>query len=528
MSTFRNPYAKRIKDGELVFIDDLTESERGLKCGCICPCCGEPMIAKMGDYNEHHFAHASQSDCLGGYETALHSLAKKVMEDGASMMLPAFKPVYSSNGGFFIDEEGILFKDYKSEPQVIVPDSDSVKTECSIGSIRPDVVFNYKGKALIVEFYVTHAVDEEKRNKIIDSGISAIEVDLTPLLEKIHTKKDVRDFIEKDTIHRKWIYNSKCKDSIVESLGDNARVLETTNKEITEGKRLEDLGVQLTLSASNVVGCPRSLLCGGEPFSICKKCKYFKGCIHKIKEYGDETIVCGNSKEEGKPTQKDVCDFISSCVCKVENLPPEATLDDYVLELDKKLWDLRSEYKEKSFFENRKKKAIVDMMCQRFRNALKNWVFEIDRPKSEMKKKDRIEFKFIEKYPAFEFVKQHRKEWFDSKITEYFDNEFQNKLNNIWRNNLALVKNSRKEKDKVDELFDWVSLSIKHSYNESFIVWFVRCLVELEQKDISFDFRDYMEVWRRTSFPKAYYVSIVPYMYEYAWEKHKTIWAVQS
>ncbi len=522
MSTFRNPYAKRIKDGELVFIDDLTESERGLKCGCVCPCCGEPMLAKMGTYNEHHFAHASQSDCSGGYETALHALAKKVMKDGASIMLPAFKPEYSANGGFFIDGEGILFKDYKSEHRVIVPDSASVETECSIGSIRPDVVLKYRGKTLMVEFYVTHAVDEEKRSKIIDSGISAIEVDLTPLLKEFHTKKDVRDFIEKDTVHRKWIYNSKCKDARIESLGDNVRVLEMTSKEITEGQILKSLGMQLPLNISNVDGCPRSLLSSGEPFAVCKKCKHFKGYIHKINDCRDGLVVCGNIKKEGKPTQKDVCDFISGCVRKVENLPPEATLDDYILELDKKIWNLRSEYKEKTFFENCKKKAIVDMMCRRFHNALKNWDFEIDRPKSEMKKRDRVELKFIEKYPAFEFVKQHKKEWFDSKITKYFGEEFQSKLDNKWRNNCSLVEKSR-ERDKVDELFDWVSSSIRHANKESFIVWFIRCLVKLEQEDISFDFRDYMEVRRR-----SYFVSIVPYMYEYAWEKRKTIWAVQG
>ena len=48
---------------DLVFIDD---AERGLKCGCVCPCCGHDLIAKnRGAKKEHHFAHASGAECAG-------------------------------------------------------------------------------------------------------------------------------------------------------------------------------------------------------------------------------------------------------------------------------------------------------------------------------------------------------------------------------------------------------------------------------------------------------------------------------
>ena len=34
-----------LKEGKLVYIDDV---ERGLKCGCTCPACGEALIARKG------------------------------------------------------------------------------------------------------------------------------------------------------------------------------------------------------------------------------------------------------------------------------------------------------------------------------------------------------------------------------------------------------------------------------------------------------------------------------------------------
>ena len=66
-------------NGNFVKIDDVA---KGLSCGCVCPSCGEKLIAKNGGSKRiHHFAHASGKDCETAYETMLHKLAKiKVQE----------------------------------------------------------------------------------------------------------------------------------------------------------------------------------------------------------------------------------------------------------------------------------------------------------------------------------------------------------------------------------------------------------------------------------------------------------------
>ena len=50
-----------VRDGKVVSIADITDSERGLKCNCVCPFCETRLEAKMGKTRKHHFAHHNAS-----------------------------------------------------------------------------------------------------------------------------------------------------------------------------------------------------------------------------------------------------------------------------------------------------------------------------------------------------------------------------------------------------------------------------------------------------------------------------------
>lgn len=45
--SIKNPFA--LRDGIIISIDDLDESERGLACNCVCPHCGDKFQARMGN-----------------------------------------------------------------------------------------------------------------------------------------------------------------------------------------------------------------------------------------------------------------------------------------------------------------------------------------------------------------------------------------------------------------------------------------------------------------------------------------------
>ena len=73
-------------ENRLMFVDDVPN---GLECGCVCPGCKEKLIAKNdGKIREHHFAHASNKECITGYQTMIHLLAKAIIFN--KMVLPGF------------------------------------------------------------------------------------------------------------------------------------------------------------------------------------------------------------------------------------------------------------------------------------------------------------------------------------------------------------------------------------------------------------------------------------------------------
>src|SRR3546814_13982116 len=53
----------------------------GARCGCHCPGCEAPLVAKAVHSRRRrpHFAHLAGADCERGRETAIHMMAKQVL-----------------------------------------------------------------------------------------------------------------------------------------------------------------------------------------------------------------------------------------------------------------------------------------------------------------------------------------------------------------------------------------------------------------------------------------------------------------
>lgn len=89
MEKTENAYKTRLlthaidADGKLVYVDDVPN---GNKCGCFCPACKEPLMAKKGEKRRHHFAHQSETECEHAYESMLHLLAKEKIREAFCKM----------------------------------------------------------------------------------------------------------------------------------------------------------------------------------------------------------------------------------------------------------------------------------------------------------------------------------------------------------------------------------------------------------------------------------------------------------
>ncbi len=226
---------------QLVHIDSVPN---GLKCNCHCPSCGENLSARQGKKKHHSFAHSSQNEskCAYGYQTSLHLLAKEIFNEGCEILLP---PVNYDEEEFdyskfdsksYNEIHNPLYKAYKFQ-------ADLVELEKQYDNFIPDIILYYKGKPLVVEIYVTHPVDDEKKNKIKTSGVSAVEFDLSRVDREID-KDCLRSIFESgENCH--WIFNSRGFDKardfmrIVEKRFENKKLEEQRKKEAEEKQKKE-------------------------------------------------------------------------------------------------------------------------------------------------------------------------------------------------------------------------------------------------------------------------------------------------
>ncbi|MCM1314522.1 MAG: hypothetical protein NC244_04030 [Alistipes senegalensis] len=181
-----------LRNNELVYIEDV---ESGLSCNYVCPACKGKLIARKGNKNSHHFAHQS-ADCGKGYETALHLLAKEILSEANEITTP---PVYIETDSHYPNIK--LFPELKIK-------IDHVELEKKIDNIIPDIILTSGNRQLIIEIKVTHKVDDKKLEKIRNTGISAIEIDLSKY-DRIISKSELKEFLIKKRYRytKKWLYN---------------------------------------------------------------------------------------------------------------------------------------------------------------------------------------------------------------------------------------------------------------------------------------------------------------------------------
>lgn len=186
-------------NGRLIHVDNVST---GLACECSCPHCDSKLIAKnRGNCKVHHFAHANGSDCAGAIESALHKMAKEILQEHKTIMLP---PTQQDKVG-----KQVVFRNVESE----VFDKEL--------SLRPDCIGRLeKNRSIWIEFKRTHEVDIKKAGKIISARIDCIEIDLNSYECELDPTK-VRNFIESNCASRKWIYNRENPHAFQVNRNDN-------------------------------------------------------------------------------------------------------------------------------------------------------------------------------------------------------------------------------------------------------------------------------------------------------------------
>lgn len=206
---------------------NVSEVSRGLECNCFCPNpkCNSRLIAKKGDVNRDHFAHYDQDACIGAIESALHILAKNIIEKEKKIKIP----------------ELLYFDKKYSKSMVALSVSktlnvDLVELEISQDNIRPDLILHIGKKRLFIEIAVTHKVDEEKKKKIEKLGISTIEIDLA-FYQSEYRIDEIKELIINSDSNKEWIYNSQLSNLISTYNKTKEKEIQEVNRKIQELKK---------------------------------------------------------------------------------------------------------------------------------------------------------------------------------------------------------------------------------------------------------------------------------------------------
>lgn len=191
-----------IKDTRLVHI---SEVDSGLKCECVCPACGEELIARKGSKMMHHFAHKSTIECEFGYQTSLHLAAKKIISEEKMIRVP----------DLYLDFPGVGKKELiDGERNIKVID---VILEKKLDNIIPDILLVTETGKIIVEIFVTHEIDTEKLEKIKRLDNPTIEINLSNLERNI-TEDDLREELINGIQNKIWIHNGKRREVYIKFL----------------------------------------------------------------------------------------------------------------------------------------------------------------------------------------------------------------------------------------------------------------------------------------------------------------------
>lgn len=212
-------YGIRASDGKIISVDEVPQNMSGLACGCICAYCKRQLQAcslngRVRSYFRHHSENRSNNleeqtiYCSANIanETALHKMAKQIIAQEKKIYIPC--------KNITVKEAGI--KDLPQKVENAIPcfelreahmvEAQSVEVEKHLDDFTPDIVFTMGQRELLIEVFVSHRVDEDKRQKIEKYGSAMLEIDLSSFSGNPISSEKLRDILLGEERHRKWIY----------------------------------------------------------------------------------------------------------------------------------------------------------------------------------------------------------------------------------------------------------------------------------------------------------------------------------
>lgn len=170
-------------DGQIYNVSDFAHLTPKQRPEAFCPECESRLVLKLGNLNSpksktHHAAHKNenQSCSLSSPEGVLHFNTKWYIYEQLKQGNKLFIKQHCS--GWTLPELGKRRSCWgTSRPYLWLENWDDVQTEKNVHSLRPDIVLYRNNQPIAaIEIWVSHAIDEEKKEKLREMGLPWIEV----------------------------------------------------------------------------------------------------------------------------------------------------------------------------------------------------------------------------------------------------------------------------------------------------------------------------------------------------------------
>lgn len=212
------PFGLRELDGKFC---DIAHVPRGKKCGCICPSCKTPLIARQGKVKHWHFAHASrqvfletQKSCEFSFFVAVRMMARQSIGEQIEIALPSYKgqvSEYLASYGRYFHEQFTV-----AEKQKIT--ISNMEVERIFQGIPVDVYGLVGNFEFII--YFTHRgreIPEVLRNPPdTKCGIIGVSLDRLHSIFFVNGEKSTKsyltilnDFLVNDISSKQWIFHPR-------------------------------------------------------------------------------------------------------------------------------------------------------------------------------------------------------------------------------------------------------------------------------------------------------------------------------
>ncbi|MGF1683462.1 hypothetical protein [Photobacterium minamisatsumaniensis] len=223
-----------LKDNQIFHVESVPN---GLACGCICPECRQPLIAKnQGERRRPHFSHAKDTECYDYHAmTYLHQYAQQLIESECKIVLPEFShtPKIKLKDGSSITGETFTIPEIETS-------LDNIQSEYSWNQFRIDSFATLKGRSLFIEITVSHDNTPEKISAIEKAEQPAIEVVLTSLYgtDELYDDKAIRSAVF-NSKNAKWIHHPRAVEFLKPLYAKLQEEADRLNYEIIQRQKAE-------------------------------------------------------------------------------------------------------------------------------------------------------------------------------------------------------------------------------------------------------------------------------------------------